>query len=276
MVKEKELRDSIGLDPLARRPLLYYAYDQDVFSDELYSTVGKCLDGVGDHIPWIDQHPFLFSLCLVRRFFEQSNGVKYNLFGNDLKINRGLDSSFDGFLHAFDSDCDRRFNIHKVLAESLFFFGAKTSRTYEVLSYVRHEFERADSDEDAYRAILNEEITLPFAYYHLLQKEYDLFRELLCGRHVENRRLQEVVTSNLSRLLRDTSANTGWAINWSAKKLDVLIERLVLADNHISNLTVTCTGEARRYPLEKFRCENVANKRRFPTIRIEKTKDKDW
>jgi len=268
LAKENELRDTVGLDPLARRPLLYYAYDPGVFSDDLYKSVGAVLDGAGDRFSWIDQHPFLFSLCLVRRFFEQSNGVKYNLFANGLRINNLLEGALGGVFKNFDSDCDRRYNFHKVLAESFFFFGAQTSQYYGVLSRVRQEFERADSVEDAYRSILNDESTLPFAYNYLLQAEDELFRELLCGEHQENRALQNAVNSKLSRVLRDSSANTGWAINWSSKKLDVLVERLVLADNHISNLTVTCAGETQRYPLGQFRYENIANKRCFPTIRI--------
>jgi len=267
--KEREVQDRIGFDPLARKPLLYYAYDSDVFSDDLYEAISAKLDNAGNnHLQWIEQHPFLFSLCLVRRFFEKSNGVKYNLFANDLHINKELGSSLDGVFQAFDSDCDRRFNIHKVLAESLFFFGAKTSQAYGVLSHIRQEFERAESDEDAYRAILNEEITLPFAYDYLLQMEDDLFRELLCGKHTKNARLQEVVTSNLSRILRETSANTGWVINWSAKRLDMLVERLVLAGGHISNLTVKCDGRTHTYSLDGFRCQIVEDKRLFPTIRL--------
>jgi len=266
--KEKELRKVVGVDPFARKPLLHYAYDSGLFSDDLYKEIGDKLDHSGDHLSWIDEHPFLFSLCLVRRFFEQSNGSKYNLFGKALKINKKLDKSVGGVFQNFDADCDRRFNFHKVLAESIFFFGAKTSQTYGVLSHIRQEFERAESDEDAYRSILDEESTLPFAYDYLLQVEDDLFRELLCGRHTENMWLQEIVTSNLSRLLRDTSANTGWAINWSAKKLDVLVERLVLADGHISNLTIKCDGKPHTYSLDEFRYETVENKRRFPTIRI--------
>ena len=266
--KEKELRRQIGIDPLSRKPLLYYAYDLNIFSDYLYKTVGDMLDKKGDHLPWIKQHPFIFSLCLVRRFFEKSNGVKYNLFGKNLHINKELDSSFDGVFHFFDSDCDRRFNFHKILVESFFFFGAKTSQIYAVLSHIRQEFERAENIEDAYRTILSDETTLPFAYDYLLQVEDPLFRELLCGKHIKNTQLQNIVTNNLSRLLRDSSANTGWVINWSAKTLDVVIERLVLADGHISNLTVKCNGKSPTYPLDRFRYETVDNKRRFPTIRI--------
>nr|MBC8453514.1 hypothetical protein [PVC group bacterium] len=266
--KENVLSREIGLDPYERKPLLYYAFDSSIFSDDLYGSVADKLDQAGDRFSWIDQHPFLFSLCLVRRFFEQSNGVRYNLFANGLKIDKKLKGSLGGVFQDFDSDRDRRYNFHKVLAESLFFFGAQTSQYYGVLSHVRQEFGRAESVEDAYRTILNDETTLPFAYDYLLQDEDDLFRELLCGKHTENMRLQEVVTRNLSRLLRDTSANTGWAINWSAKKLDVLVERLVLADGSISNLTVKCDGRPHPYSLDKCRYETVENKRRFPTIRI--------
>jgi len=234
--KEAELKQKIGLDPIARKPLLYYAFDSSLFPDDLYESLGNyILDRTGDQLPWIKRHPFLFSLCLVRRYFEKSDG-RFNLFKG--RIDKLLNTSFGGILHDFDSNCDRRFNVHKVLAEAFFFFGAKTSKYYEVLSHIRQEFDRAESIEDAYRAILNEEIALPFAYEYLLRVEDPLFRELICGTHTENARLQEIASRHLSEILRDSSANIGWAINWSAKKIDILIERLVLADSRVAELRV--------------------------------------
>lgn len=53
--KEVELSKLIGLDPLNRKPLLYYAFNSNVFSDYLYKTVGDMLDKRGDHLSWIRQ-----------------------------------------------------------------------------------------------------------------------------------------------------------------------------------------------------------------------------
>jgi hypothetical protein len=262
---EARLNEIIGLDPVGRKPLLYFAFDSSLFPDELYEILGNKLDKLSDHLPWIKQHPFLFSLCLVRRFFEKSDG-RFNLFG--ARVDKLLNTSFDGVFQSFDSDCDRRFNVHKVLGEAFFFFGAKTSKYYDVLSHIRQEFDRADSVEDAYREIQKGEIDLPFAYEYLLGIEDTLFRELICETHTENARLQEITTRHLSKILKGSSANIGWAINWSSKKLDILIERLVLDDSRVTELLAKCDGQSYYCRLAQLRHETKNHKRCFPTIRV--------
>lgn len=267
--KEAWLKEVVGFEPYIRKPLLCYAFDPELYPDDLHECVGSKLDKEKSDVkPWIEEHPFLFSLCLVRRFYEKSDGLKYNLFKGK-SINAVLYASVGGVFHGFDSNCDRRFNFHKVLAEAFFFFGAKTSQYYGVLSQIREEFNRVENIDDAYRTMLNEEVAFPFAYDHLLQNKVQLFRELLCGYHTENPILQELTSEYLSEKLRDSSASINWSISWSSKKLDISIDRLVLSCSNVPKLTVKdCDESCHTFPLEKLRYVIKGNKYQFPLIRV--------
>ena len=262
--KEDQLREKIGTDTSVRKPFICYIYNEDFLSVEMYEAVVNKLNRYGDHISWCEKHPFLFALCLIRKFLEESDGTKYNLFYKDLKINKFLDSSLNGILHEFGPNDDRRYNIHKVLSESLFFFGAKSSRSYGVLSRIRQELRNFDNVEDGCREILDNEVSIPFAYYYLLLKEDATFCNLLLERH-ESKELQEYISSSLSDKLHDTFARIGWAIDWSSKSLDVFIERFILADQRIMQLKVNKTFEI---SLDKLRYTKDHNTRQFSTIAL--------
>lgn len=234
---EEDLRRRIGYDLLRPKPLLTYAFDSSFLPEDCYETIVGNLDSGTYGISWIENHPFLFSLCLIRKFFEESDGKKYNLFSGDLRVNKLLNDSLGGILNDFGPDEDRRFNVQKLLVESLFFFGARTSRSYGFLSRIRQELINNASAEEACREVVENETSLPFAYYYLLYREDETFCKLLKGEH-ENQYLQDIVSKNLSKVLHDNSARINWTIEWQSKTLDILIERLTLTDQRIAQLKI--------------------------------------